>query len=43
MVRYKNNSLYANSSLRILSKSWQHYFNAKRRFALAQAVDESGI
>ncbi len=27
----------ANSSPRVFSKSWQYYFNGKRRFALVQA------
>ncbi len=38
-VRRKNK---ANSSLHVFSKSWQYYFNAKRWFALAQAVSKTG-
>ncbi len=32
----------ANSSLRVFSKSWQYYFNAKRQFALVNVVSNSG-
>ncbi len=31
----------ANSSLRVFSKSWQYYFNAKRQFALVNVVSNS--
>ncbi len=40
-VRRKNNCpqlFSANSSLRVFSKPWQYYFNAKRQLSLVQAV-----
>ncbi len=32
----------ANTSLRVFSKTWQYYFNAKRRFVLVQAFSKTG-